>query len=351
MLYQKDMKLMLSEYEYIDDSLIEVPPFAYASEMPDSAMPGGFSEAVRMAYDHHLPLIISPDMIWLLISQGLSNHISLNEAKYKKKVVLHDGVMKIGSRVDELVTNPGKGWQMLMDSLSDQASKSLNPAFSRTMLKPFSTTTKPIDIAYKITMLYGVRTSFEMWGMSGCGIPQITLTGQRKDWVDLKGRIELLRNYGLDTWAAQLQPILTEFVNVWDHKVNQVFWDGIYKDRTRYGVNAINGWMLKLYPYVKTVSKFNDTTVQVTLIRNPVVFSNETTFAVSLGGPRFPDEVVSIDVHWDQGLPSYAIPAGLYNVSVCAGFLGFTQHRETAAIEPVIGWYVKQPVPVAGTTK
>jgi len=38
----------------------------------------GFVAAVHVAYVNHLPLVLSPDMIWLLIAQAFAIHVDLN---------------------------------------------------------------------------------------------------------------------------------------------------------------------------------------------------------------------------------------------------------------------------------
>jgi len=50
-----------------------------------------FIASVEFAYYEERPLVISPDMIWLLICQGFSQHIQQNSEKYRDKLVNFQG--------------------------------------------------------------------------------------------------------------------------------------------------------------------------------------------------------------------------------------------------------------------
>ena len=51
--------------------------------------------AVYYAYTYHIPLILSPDHIWLTIIQGLSHHIKANSENLRSKFVCFEGKMDI----------------------------------------------------------------------------------------------------------------------------------------------------------------------------------------------------------------------------------------------------------------
>lgn len=44
-----------------------------------------------LAYVHHIPLILNPDHVWLVIVQGFAAHVKLNSEKLRDKFVKHDG--------------------------------------------------------------------------------------------------------------------------------------------------------------------------------------------------------------------------------------------------------------------
>ncbi|MDH5680975.1 MAG: DUF4419 domain-containing protein, partial [Spirochaetota bacterium] len=60
-----------------------VESFAYDSQrlIPTDFHP--FMATLQQAFIDHRPVIITPDQIWLLICQGISNHIHLNTDKLR----------------------------------------------------------------------------------------------------------------------------------------------------------------------------------------------------------------------------------------------------------------------------
>lgn len=65
--------------------------------------------------------------------------------------------------------------------------------------------------------------------LDGCGIPRVTLEGERSDWVDILGRLEKLKEYGIETiaWYYLLRPVIARFVAALDDPTsaeNMDFW-------------------------------------------------------------------------------------------------------------------------------
>ncbi|KAJ7336905.1 hypothetical protein DFH08DRAFT_1082932 [Mycena albidolilacea] len=55
--------------------------------------------------------------------------------------------------------------------------------------------------------------------MGGCGIPRVTLEGERADWVDILGRLEKLKEYGLEAtaWYHLLRPVIPRLIAGFDN--------------------------------------------------------------------------------------------------------------------------------------
>lgn len=87
-----------------------------------------------------------------------------------------------------------------------------------------------------------------------CGIPKIVIKGQQRDWINLKKHFNMIvKELDMPWWAEQVNPILDEFVNVYNKKYNMKFWRGIYKYVDARGsgvVPGINGWVNRFFPYV-----------------------------------------------------------------------------------------------------
>lgn len=92
-------------------------------KLVDSDPIHGFVNAVHHAYALDLPLTISPDDLWLVIAQGLSQHINVNAENLRSRFVSHDGKVEIRVRRDEFVRSKGQDrndWPGVFHEFSDQ---------------------------------------------------------------------------------------------------------------------------------------------------------------------------------------------------------------------------------------
>ncbi|KAJ7336875.1 hypothetical protein DFH08DRAFT_964834 [Mycena albidolilacea] len=68
--------------------------------------------------------------------------------------------------------------------------------------------------------------------LDSCGIPRVTLEGERSDWVDILGRLEKLKEYRIETtaWYYLLRPVIARFFAAFDDPTsaeNVDFWQWI----------------------------------------------------------------------------------------------------------------------------
>ena len=54
-----------------------------------------FVEAAHLAYTYHVPLVISPDMIWYLITNAAAAHITKNSEELRSTFINQTGKAKI----------------------------------------------------------------------------------------------------------------------------------------------------------------------------------------------------------------------------------------------------------------
>ncbi|MBC8138507.1 MAG: DUF4419 domain-containing protein, partial [Fibrella sp.] len=62
-----------------------------------------FVDAALTAFNFHHPLVLSPDMIWLLIAQGFALHVNANAEAMRHRFVAHEGKKDILIFRDEFV--------------------------------------------------------------------------------------------------------------------------------------------------------------------------------------------------------------------------------------------------------
>lgn len=146
-------------------------------------------------------------------------------------------------------------WYSLIDGFAAETKKYTNGDFYSFFVSEFSTTTAIDKTAYQVTMLEGFKKGFEYVGDTGCGIPSIHLSGTPQDWKLILRKLDMLNNIGLENWSNILRPIISEFINASERKVNRVFWKEIYKNASEYNGFYISGWIIKFFPYIKELDE------------------------------------------------------------------------------------------------
>ena len=296
-----------------------------------------FLESIHLAYSSHKPLIISPDMIWLTITQGVSIHINNNFEKYKSKLFIKDKPQDIRVRNDNLNNGP-EAWEQLINSFSIESKKHVKTNFNNFFIPKFSTTTNIETTVFQTTMLETYEKGLMFTAESACGIPKITITGSVEDWKNIYSKIDTLDNFDLGYWKVELKPIIQEFINVKQGKVNTGFWQEIYKNSKFYAYSYYSGWIIKFFPYVldkdfnnpvKNNNEEYNEYVHDKFVLNKYLKGNDYLFS-SLESDNFPKGVSQIDIKW--------LNTGKANsMDFYAGFLGILQHKD-GSLEPLITW-------------
>jgi len=91
---------------------------------------------------------------------------------------------------------------------------------------------------------------FSYYGVTLCGIPEITLLGTTEDWKSVRDRASALAEYDLEWWTRELLPILDQFIAASEGRVDADFWKSIYKVQGGSGGPYISGWIVDLFPYL-----------------------------------------------------------------------------------------------------
>jgi hypothetical protein len=303
--------------------------------------------AVHLAFSGHRPLVLSPDVIWVTIVQGLARHIHLNPEKYRSILVRHQG------RRTLQVQTLGNDWAKVVTDFVSQVCQE-----SGDIVKSFTcdfSTTGPVErMVSEIALLDMFQPYFTYQVLTICGIPFITLEGTKTDWQKLRKKVDLLAPFGLDWWLKELRPICDQFIHAAAGNVDQNHWCRIYKIRQAYGTEVINGWIGKLFPYIKedndgVYSRWND-------LLNPKVEAEIRKLEQE-------ERLTGQETMMRFGVPGIRIdslPSGLSRVpfllkkldkskramEFLAGSIAVTQEKETAALRPILGWAACEAAPI-----
>ncbi len=302
----------------------------------------GFIYTLQSCYAEHRPLILSPDAVWLVICQGVSMHINQNFESFENKIFVKNKPKEIVIRNDSLEYGE-KHWKQLVTSFADETKKYTKDDVYSFFLADYSTTTHIEKTAYQITLLEAYKKAFAYVGETGCGIPSITLTGTRSDWVNLYNRLDKLNTFELDYWADELRPLIQEFINAFDGNINQTFWQSIYKEASEYNGYYLSGWFIKFFPYVKYRGsipedaqydeEFGGFRVDETYVVNPYLKGNDYLLSV-LSTDNFPSGLSQIEITWNNYFKNETKKMDVYS-----GFFAVKQYPDKS-LEPFISWVI-----------
>ena len=296
------------------------------NEAPDSLVNFGYNSffnGMYKAYAEHRPFVLSPDMIWLLISQGFARHVHSNSESLRKYFVDFSGKSTLVINSNAKLPGVNKDWEALFPQITSRISEHVGSELINTLTSDFSTTTSIEKVASEITIMETMEPYFEYVVMYVvCGIPEITLQGTPEDWQKVIDKTRKLAGYDLKWWTSELEPVLKEFVRASKGDINKKFWRNMFKYHTpkKYGAQEeIDGWIVKFFPYDKEGKRNN--------LRNLV------------GTSSLPEEIVKVDlkfIHTD-GIDSEESMFELW-----AGFIGLEQNADNYALTPKIGWMIRK---------
>lgn len=213
------------------------------------------------AWSQHRPVTLTPDAIWMVISQGLSHHINTQAEEFRHKLVSHEGKKELRVETTDLLA-PDAPWDTLIEGFVAQIDKYTSLDSATSLVADFSTTLKDERMASLIVLMDVVKPFFDYTAFYAvCGIPSVTLTGTPEDWEKVLEKTSVLSEFGLGDWQEDLRPILEEFIEASRGNVDYWFWKDIVsrtRPRTIQGpsctpghapITRVNGWFLKLFPY------------------------------------------------------------------------------------------------------
>ncbi len=300
--------------------------------------------AIHLAFNDHRPLVLSPDILWLLVAQGFANHLNANAEELRPQLVKHSGKAVLKVRRDDFIKgSPENPWPEVFAEFTAQVREHIGAATHDLLLPAFSTTGGVERAAAQVVLLDAMQSFFKYEFYTLCGIPQVVLEGTAEDWEKLAERTRGLGRFGLSWWLEALTPILDEFVAAARGRVNGRFWQSIYKLDGGSGGPYTSGWITAFFPYLKDWQTGRATD------RNPWLAEGGKELQEVLYPP------IKSDPHrFSHGPTTTAFPAGLarapflwnylghsYPMEFLGGFVGVRQEADTLRLRPEIGWAVR----------
>ncbi|KAI0709697.1 hypothetical protein C8T65DRAFT_648924 [Cerioporus squamosus] len=194
----------------------------------------GFVHAVLEAYGSHHHLRIRPDDV-----------VNAHAEELRSYFVAHEGKKRLQ------VTTSGDRYSVDYAGISRQFASLIHQnvvdsTLVEWILPDFTTTTWHDRTIGSMVMMSTLKAYFEFFISIECGIPTVTLEGEKADWEEIHRRLYRLYELGDEPsiWADMLRPILRRFVDAFDGKPDVQFWEHVvHHTSVSCGVPAVDGWI------------------------------------------------------------------------------------------------------------
>ncbi len=311
--------------------------------------------AAKLAHGEHRPLVLSPDMIWLTILQGVAAHVSAAPEELRHHFVEFEKKKTLTVFRNWYLGEPND-WAGTFPEFSEQIRQNTRTGVWDNLLPRFSTTGPLEKAAMEVVLMRAMDSYFDYAMRPICGIPEITLEGSPEDWEKVERNAASLAQYDLEWWTKELVPLLHEFTMASKGEPNKGFWSKMVDSRSidvfrgcgGGGENYLTGWLVKFFPYVLT--KKNP------WVTNPeAVRQFEAAIEADAKLPRnqqardllphkfglfaikpttLPGKMSKADVEFTD------LSLNVHALEFCAGLVGLRQDPVTMALRPEMGWAI-----------
>ncbi|NJK87619.1 MAG: DUF4419 domain-containing protein, partial [Bacteroidales bacterium] len=119
--------------------------------------------ALHYGFAEHRPVVLSPEMVWLMIIQGFSLHIEQNAKDQRYNFVDFDGTKKIRIIGNEFLFQKGNEfspWEEVIPKYTNELQKYISDSITNLFIHKFSNTTTHELTAFHICLLKSMSAYF-----------------------------------------------------------------------------------------------------------------------------------------------------------------------------------------------
>ncbi len=242
-----------------------------------------FVLGLHIAFANENEFQITPDNIWLLIAQGVSQHINLNADKFKAELnITFDGKKTIEIIRDNFVSNViENSWEDCFPEFAEKIENIIGTENVTMMIGDFTTTTPTDKISYQIVLMDMVKQFLDYRVATRCGVEKYYIQGTVEDWQQIFDKIQNFRKVGLDEWINKLQIFIVKLIEAISGNPDILWFQNLYKYESRSGSDCITGNILSLFPYLKDYN-------------GQFVWNN----VISTSSDKFPSGVTDVPFVW-----------------------------------------------------
>lgn len=199
------------------------------------------------AWAKHQHLVLRPDEVWFEILTQLNFYMTKHSEDIRHLFVDHKG--------KEEITVKEFTWRRVVGAFSRAIQKKIKTPWLYDWIMPgFTTSDQNDELTATVLMMGLMQHYFEFSGGIICGLPKVTLLGEREDWVRLLEKLDHLKEFGEEPeeYAQELRPILSRFVKTWDEPESdetKQFWGQIVRAKKKFSCGGggieydVSGWI------------------------------------------------------------------------------------------------------------
>jgi hypothetical protein len=207
----------------------------------------GFVRAVYHAYSGHHHLILRPEDVWFSVLVQLSFHINAHAEELRSFFVAHEGRKEL-VHVDIGTMGYADFGAMAVEMTKLIEKNVLDPDLRAWIMPAFSTTTDSDRVVAAILMMGSLQKYFSYGMHLVCGIPTVTLLGERDDWASMLAKLEKIPQLGEEParFVSLLRPVLRHFVASFDNPTAPEvldFWTKCVHETGGSGPYYLSGWI------------------------------------------------------------------------------------------------------------
>ena len=307
------------------------------------------------AWIDHCPILISPNIIWQLILNGIVQLINDNSEKYRHNFVLFKDKKTLKFEIN--IPNPiikKKDWERFIYNISKQIKENTKKDIYDNIILNFTTNTKDLLLVQQISSMSLFKKYFEykFIGHVICGFPYIELEGEIEDWQLIFNKIQKFKNFGIDNWIETIEKILIKIINSKKGEIDIQFWKNliIYREVSEQNkmcgspepMIGFTGWITNFFPYnnqgeylyenkldsfYKNITIYDDTEAGLFMTReefNLISEINETPIKLHIDYPNDKEKIEDLDL------------------IIYSGILGVSQDPDTFLVKPELGFFITE---------
>lgn len=206
----------------------------------------GLVYTILGAWSGHHHLTLRPEDIWFAILSQLNFYINAHAEELRSFFVAHEGQKEL--KTIDWGTMHTTDYGAHAEKMTRLIEKSVVDPELRTWIMPaFSTTTQSDRVVASILMMGALQKYFKYTMMTECGIPSVTLLGEKADWEMMVEKLDKLQQLGAEPtlFAALLRPVLERFVLSFETPEDPEvldFWSRIVHRSGGSGSHFLSGW-------------------------------------------------------------------------------------------------------------